>query len=230
IQLENPECRYTDDSVLTMAVAEACLGDKNYAKALKHWSRKYPRAGYGGMFLDWFLGASNAPYNSYGNGSAMRVSSVGWLFKTLDETLDEAKRSAEVTHNHPEGIKGAQSVAGAIFMGRTGKSKEEIREWIKRLFGYDLDRCIQDIRPGYAFDATCQGSVPEAIIAFLESNGFEDALRLAISLGGDTDTIACITGSMAEAFYGGVPESLWAFAKSKLDPDMLAVVERFINR
>jgi ADP-ribosylglycohydrolase len=182
------------------------------------------------MFLDWFIGASDAPYNSYGNGSAMRVSSVGWLFKTLDETLEEAKRSAEVTHNHPEGIKGAQAVAGAIFMGRTGKSKEDIREWIKQRFGYDLDRRIQDIRPGYSFDVSCQGSVPEAITAFLESNGFEDAIRLAISLGGDTDTIACITGSMAEAFYGGVPESLWAFAKSKLDPGMLPVVDQFVQR
>jgi ADP-ribosylglycohydrolase len=230
IPLDNPKCHFTDDTVLTVAVAEACLGDKNYTKALKSWGRKYPRAGYGGRFRKWLADAGDAPYNSFGNGSAMRVSSIGWYFETLDYTLAEAKRSAEATHNHPEGIKGAQSVAGAIFMGRTGKSKDDIREWIKRSFGYDLDRSSKDIRPGYSFDETCQDSVPEAIIAFLESADFEDALRLSISLGGDSDTIACITGSMAEAFYGGVPDRLWEFAKSKLDPDMLAVVERFINR
>ena len=227
IPLDRPKCHFTDDTVLTLAVAEACLGDRDYAKALKHWGRKYPGKGYGGRFSQWLATDGYAPYNSYGNGSAMRVAPIGWLFDTLDETLAEAARSAEATHNHPEGIKGAQAVAAAIFMARTGGSKDNIRQWIKQRFGYDLDRSVQSIRPGYLFNETCQGSVPEAIIAFLESGDFEHAVRLAISLGGDSDTIACITGAITEAFYGGVPDRLWAFAKSKLDPEMLAVADRF---
>lgn len=227
IPLRGAECRFTDDTVLTIAVAEACMDGEDYATAVRKWGRKHPHAGYGGGFKKWLRLEGGAPYNSFGNGSAMRVSPIGWLFPTLDETLAEAKRSAAVTHNHPEGIKGAQAVAAAIFWARTGRPKTAIRERVEEEFGYDLERSVAAIRPAYRFDATCQGSVPEAIIAFLESSDFAHALRLAISLGGDSDTIACIAGGIAEAFYHGVPEELWAFAASRLTPEMLDVAERF---
>lgn len=227
IPLDNPECNFTDDTVLTVAVAEACLGDRDYAKALKTWGRKYHDVGYGPMFRKWLAAPGSAPYGSFGNGSAMRVAPIGWLFETLEETLAEAKRSAEATHDHPEGIKGAQAVAAAIFWARAGKSKKVIRRQIKQRFGYDLDRTVDAIRPGYSFDATCQGSVPEAIIAFLDSHDFEHAIRLAISLGGDSDTIACITGSIAEAFYKTIPDKIVQFAKGKLTDEMNEIIDRF---
>jgi ADP-ribosylglycohydrolase len=160
----------------------------------------------------------------------MRVGPVGWVFDTLDETLAEARRSSEVTHDHPEGIKGAQAVAAAIFLSRSGRSKSEIGDYVKKSFGYDLDRTLSVIRPGYEFDESCQGSVPEAIIAFLESRDFAHAIRLAISIGGDSDTIACITGSIAEAFYGKIPAELVAMANDRLTPEMRALTRVFLER
>ena len=199
---------FTDDTVLTVAIAEAILERGDYATALKLWGRKYPRAGYGGTFYRWMVSDSFEPYNSWGNGSAMRVSPVGFAFASVEEVLAEAERTAAVTHDHPEGIKGAQATALAIFLARSGESKAAIRGEIAGRFAYDLDRTLDEIRPGYRFDVSCQGSVPESILAFLESESFEDAVRKAISLGGDSDTMAAIAGGIAEAFYGGVPDGI----------------------
>jgi len=202
-------CCATDDSILTFATIDVLLNKGDYTKTYHEYGRKYPDpdyGGYGGSFKNWINTDDPKPYNSWGNGSAMWVSPIGWAFQTLEETLDEAQKSAAVTHDHPEGIKGAQSVAAAIFLGRTGKSKEEIKRYLTNNFGYNLERNIRDIREIYDFEVSCQDSVPEAIIAFLESNDFEQAIRLAISIGGDSDTIACITGGIAEAFYGEVPK------------------------
>jgi ADP-ribosylglycohydrolase len=225
IDLLNPYCTYTDDTVLTCAVAEAAFGDGDYAGAILKWARRYPRESYGHNFSKWFLGEDHRPYNSFGNGSAMRVSAVGWAFPTLEETRVQAKRSAECTHNHSEGIKGAEAVASAIFLARTGKTKDEIKNYTEREFGYNLNRTLDEIRPGYQFDESCQGTVPEAITAFLESENFSHAIKCAISIGGDSDTIAAITGGIAEAFYQGktgpeIPEDLVIFAKSKIPPDI----------
>lgn len=230
-------CRFTDDSVMTIAVAEALMranglgviNDEMKTKdmiidSMHKWGHRYPDAGYGGTFYHWLADSDREPYNSWGNGSAMRVSSAGWLFEDIDTTRRIARWSAEVTHNHPEGIKGAESVASAIYMSRKGSSKEEIREYIVNEFGYDLDRTCDEIRPNYRFDVSCQGSVPEAIIAFLEGEDFEDVIRNAVSLGGDTDTIGAIAGSMAEAFYG-VPDYLKGECERRL-PDDLADVLR----
>ncbi len=205
-ELFTPRSTFTDDTVLTVAVADCILHGKDYARTIWEYGNRYPDRGYGGRFPNWLDSKDLKPYNSFGNGSAMRVSPVGFAFDTLEETLAEARRSAEVTHNHPEGIKGAQAVAAAIFLARRGESKGYIREYITDTFGYDLNRTLDEIRPNYTFDETCQGSVPEAIIAFLESNDYEDAIRKAVTLGGDSDTIACITGGIAQAHYGGVPE------------------------
>jgi ADP-ribosylglycohydrolase len=221
---------YTDDTILTLAVAETLLDGTGYEDSLVKWSRRYPHQAWGIRYKSWFRSDDRAPYNSFGNGSAMRVSAVGWAFETLEETEREAERSAEVTHNHPEGIKGARSVAAAIFMARNGSSKSEIREYLERRYGYDLSRRYADIQPGYLFDGTCQGSVPEALIAFLDSTDFEDTIRNAVALGGDADTQACIAGSVAEAFYGGVPVEIWRRCESVLEPEMCALVERFVLR
>ncbi len=218
---------FTDDTVLTVAVADCILNEKDYALTLKHYGLKYPNSGYGVRFFDWLWRKDNAPYNSFGNGSAMRVSPVGFAFSTLDKVLFEAKRSAEVTHNHPEGIKGAQSTAAAIFLARQGQSKQYIKEYIENKFNYDLTRKLDDIRPNYQFDETCQGSVPEAIIAFLESNDYEDAIRKAISLGGDTDTQACIAGGIAQAFYKSIPKTIVEKVYEILDPEQLQIVQEF---
>ncbi len=218
---------YTDDTILTLAVAETVLDDVGYEESLVRWSRRYPHQAWGLRYKEWFLSDERAPYNSFGNGSAMRVSSIGWAFDTLAETLVEAGKSAEVTHSHPEGIKGAQSVAAAIFMARNGSSKEEMREYLGTRFRYDLSRKYADIQPGYAFDETCQGSVPEAIISFLDSVDFEDAIRNAVALGGDADTQACIAGSIAEAFYGGVPDGIWKRCEETLEPEMIPLIRRF---
>jgi ADP-ribosylglycohydrolase len=230
IDLRDPSCAYTDDSVLTCAVAEAAFGDRDYAKAILTWARRYPRASYGYNFRRWFTSENQAPYNSYGNGSAMRVSAVGWAFPTLEETLTQARYSAECTHNHPEGVKGAQATAAAIFLARTGSTKAAIKSYIAKEFGYDLDRALDKIRPAYLFDESCQGTVPEALIAFLESRDFTHAIQCAISIGGDSDTLAAITGSVAEAFYAGkppceMPQALIDFAASKITPDMQAVLD-----
>lgn len=226
---------FTDDSVMTIAVAEALMDtigkpDDEISTALvasmQKWGKRYPDAGYGGMFYHWLHTKHPEPYGSFGNGSAMRVSSAGWLFGTLEETRHMARLAAEVTHNHPEGIKGAEATASAIFMARTGSSKEEIRDYIVGEFGYDLSRTCNEIRPGYHHMETCQQTVPEAITAFLEGADFEDVIRTAVSLGGDCDTLTCIAGGMAEAFYG-VPDELAAECRKRLPDDMLAVLDRF---
>ena len=226
---------YTDDSVMTIAVAQALLDtlgqpDDAISAALvsdmQKWGRRYPDAGYGGMFYTWLRKKNPQPYNSFGNGSAMRVSAAGWLYDTLEETRKVARLTAEVTHNHPEGIKGAEAIASAIFLARTGSSKEEIRDYIVREFQYDLTRTCDEIRPTYHHMETCQDTVPEAITAFLEGTSFEDAIRTAVSLGGDCDTLTCITGGIAEAFYG-VPDDMKQECTRRLPGDMNTVLKRF---
>lgn len=229
------ESQFTDDSVMTIAVADALMNtlgqDDNAVKAelvrsMQRWGAKYPKAGYGGMFYRWLHKKNPEPYGSFGNGSAMRVSAAGWLCDTLEETRHMACLTAEVTHNHPEGIKGAEAAAAAIFMARTGRSKEEIKAYIIREFGYDLSRTCDEIRPTYRHVETCQQTVPEAITAFLEGTDFEDIIRTAVSLGGDCDTLTCIAGGMAEAFYG-IPASFKEECRRRLFPDMLMVCDRF---
>lgn len=230
--LLSEKSHFTDDTVMTLAVARGLIagqGDaqKTFAE-VQHEMRRlgnvYPDAGYGGMFRRWLHAENPNPYGSFGNGSAMRVSAAGWLFDTLDKTLEMAKVTAEVTHNHPEGIKGAQATAAAIFLARTGRSKPEIRQYVEQTFGYDLSRTCDEIRPSYRHVETCQETVPEAIIAFLESVSFEDALRNAVSLGGDSDTLACITGGIAEAFYG-MPQKLRDETLKRLPEDIRKAYE-----
>ena len=227
--------RFTDDSVMTIAVAEALLdsrflGDDSIRaaliKSMRKWGKKYPDAGYGRKFLCWLREKDPKPYGSCGNGSAMRVSAAGWLFDTLEETREKARLTAEVTHDHPEGIKGAEATSGAIFLARTGRSKEEIRDYIVQEFGYDLSRTCDQIRPSYYHNENCQKTVPEAITAFLEGTDFEDVIRTAVSLGGDCDTLTCIAGSIAEAFYG-VPAILKAECRRRLPEDMAYILGRF---
>jgi len=221
---------FTDDTVLTIATADCILSNGKYPEYYKKYFRKYPGRGYGGNFSIWGESDDIDPYNSYGNGSAMRVAPVGYVSNKIGDVLEEAKSCAEATHNHPEGIKGAQAVASCVYLAKEGKKKEEIKEYIINNFGYDLNDSLDNIRPGYSFDVTCQGSVPQAITAFLESDDFEDGLRKAISIGGDSDTIACITGAVAEAFYGGVPEDIKSKVLLKLDEDMLETVSKFYDR
>ena len=222
--------RFTDDTVLTVAIADAILTGRPYREAILDFGRRYPNAGYGRSFLRWLQTDDPQPYNSWGNGSAMRVSPVGFAFSSEEEILKQAEATAEVTHNHPEGIKGAQATALAIFHAKTGTHKEQIREDISEKFGYDLSRTVNDIRPTYSFDVSCQGTVPEAIIAFLDSDSYEDAIRNAVSLGGDSDTLACITGGIAEAFYGGVPDDIRNAALDRLPPNLLEVVMSFCSK
>jgi len=222
--------RFTDDSVLTVALADALMSSRSYESLMREYYHRYPRAGYGGMFRKWAQNPHSGPYNSFGNGSAMRISPVGFAFDTLEEVLEKARSYTEITHNHPEGIKGAQATAAAIFMARKGCTKGDIRQYIESAFGYDLSRTLDEIRPLYHFDVTCQGSVPEAIIAFLESVGYEDAVRNAVSLGGDSDTQACITGGIAQAFYGGVPAHIESGAMERLDEALLSTVRKFMER
>ena len=224
------ETTFTDDTVLTVAVADLILHGGDYTRVFKEYFERYPGRGYGGMFHRWASSAETGPYNSFGNGSAMRVSPVGFAFDSLEEVLANAKMSAEVTHNHPEGIKGAQAVAGAIFLARKGKSREEIKQYIEEQFGYDLWEPLDEIRKYYCFDETCQGSVPPSIIAFLESNDYEDAVRKAVSLGGDSDTMACITGGIAEAFYGGVPRDIQDQVVARLDERLSLVLFEFTEK
>lgn len=220
-------CRFTDDTVLTVALADSILSGKNYTAKLEEYYYRYPRAGYGGNFIKWASGMDHKPYNSWGNGSAMRVSPVGYAYDNLQTVLEKAKESAEVTHNHPEGIKGAQAVASAIFIARTGSNKIDICRYIESQFKYNLNRKLDDIRRYYIFDVSCQGSVPEAIIAFMESDSYESAIRNAISLGGDSDTIACIAGGIAEAYYHGVPPEIAETAISMLPDKLLKVINEF---
>jgi ADP-ribosylglycohydrolase len=222
-----PVARFTDDTVLTVAVAHAILTGESYAASLKRFARRHPHAGYGGTFIKWIWSPEHRPYNSWGNGSAMRVSPVGFAFDTEETVLSEAKQSAEVTHNHPEGIKGAQATALAIFLARQGADKETIRKEIKARFDYDLDRTAARIRPSYRFDVSCQGSVPESIIAFLDSHDYEWAIRNAIALGGDADTMACIAGGIAQAFYRKIPRGIVTAVREKLTEDLLTVIDRF---
>ena len=231
---------YTDDSIMTMAVADWLLKDPKHGMdtletSLLHFAEKYPcpMGGYGGMFNRWlfspdtFEGGKRRPYNSFGNGSAMRVSSVGWMFYTLKETEHVAELSAAITHNHPEGIKGAQATAAAIFMARKGCGKEEIRSYITEKYGYNLNRTCDQIRPVYGWEGSCQGTVPEAIVAFLDSTDFENAIRLAVSLGGDSDTLACITGAIAEAFYKEIPEDIVNTIWSLIPDGFKEIIEQF---
>ena len=235
-EMWNRKVRFTDDTVMTIAVADAILtagkdsGEKEIkeelVKKMQAWGRKYPNSGYGGRLIHWLGSRDPKPYGSYGNGSAMRVSSVGWLYDTIEKTREVARWTAEVTHNHPEGIKGAEATAVAIFMARTGATKDEIKEYIVKEFGYDLSRTCDEIRPGYYHDESCQKTVPEAITAFLEGQDFEDVIRTAVSLGGDCDTLTCIAGGIAEAFYG-VPAEMMEKTLERLGDDMIKVISDF---
>jgi len=218
---------FTDDSVLTVATADAILTDGDYRRAALEFGRRYPNAGYGGFFAGWLQAKDPRPYGSYGNGSAMRVSPVGFAFDSVEEVLREAKRSAEFTHDHPEGIKGAQAAALAVFLARTEWDMDLIRSEVSARFDYDLNRKVEDIRPGYSHDESCQRTVPEAIIAFLDSTSYEDAIRNAISLGGDSDTLACIAGGIAEAYYGPPQHEIRAEVKGILPADLWSVTEQF---
>ncbi|MFC4311205.1 ADP-ribosylglycohydrolase family protein [Steroidobacter flavus] len=227
--LFHPSCEFTDDTVLTIAIASSILTGESYLSSVRKFARRHPDAGYGQTFYQWMRRPEREPqpYNSWGNGSAMRVSPVGFAFSDEDEVLRQARMTAEITHNHPEGIKGAEATALAVFLARTQRDKSLIRDRIIRSFGYDLNRTLDEIRPSYSFDVSCQGTVPEAIIAFLESDSYEDAIRNAISLGGDSDTLACITGGIAEAFYGGVPQPIMNKAEQELTEDLREVVAAF---
>jgi ADP-ribosylglycohydrolase len=226
----NPRCRFTDDSVLTIAVAKAVLEDKDYRKWICSIGRAYPDAGYGGSFIHWLFSNDPKPYNSWGNGSAMRVSPIGYAFDTADDVIREAAGTAAISHNHPEGIKGAQATALAVFLARTTKDKERIRAEVADRFGYDLNRTVDDIRPSYGFDVSCQGTVPEAIVSFLDSTSYEDAVRNAVSLGGDSDTLACITGGIAEAYYGPVPRFAREKVRQVLPAELWQITETFCKK
>lgn len=225
--LFNERSRFTDDTVLTIALADCLLHDKDFTQTFQDYGRRYPKKRYGAKFLTWIFSENPQPYNSFGNGSAMRVSAVGFAYDSLEEVLEIAKQSAAVTHNHPEGIKGAQAVASAIFLARKGNTKQTIKDYITSTFGYNLNFSLDLIRPVYEFDVTCQGSVPEAIVAFLESTDFEDAIRNAISLGGDSDTIACIAGGIAAAFYKEIPIEIIEFVIAKLPDEFIEILNQF---
>ncbi|MGV3720049.1 MAG: ADP-ribosylglycohydrolase family protein [Actinomycetota bacterium] len=227
--LFDPGCRFTDDTVLTVALADTLLSGGDYVDALHEYFHLYPDAGYGGTFYRWARAGCREPYNSWGNGSAMRVSPLAFVHETLAEVLDAAERSAAVTHSHPEGVKGAQAIAAAIFLARKQSSKDEIRVYVRRTFGYGLYVPLEQIRPSYRFDVSCQGSVPVAIMAFLESESYEDAVRKAISVGGDADTLACMAGGIAQAYYGGVPEAIATRTMDFLDERLSAVVLEFCH-
>ncbi|MBQ3411462.1 MAG: ADP-ribosylglycohydrolase family protein [Lachnospiraceae bacterium] len=234
-ELLRPESDFTDDSVMTFAVARALIQSRGGSDeeiketlidSMKDLGQRYPDAGYGGMFYRWVLGNDRRPYNSFGNGSAMRVSSAGWLYETLEETLHAARLSAEVTHNHPEGIKGAQATAAAVFLARTGKSKEEIRDYITEEFGYDLDKTMDDIVSKGHGEEICQVSVPQALVCFLLSDSFIDTIRRSVSIGGDSDTIACIAGGIAEAFYG-IDEEYQKIVYDRIDDTLEEILSLF---
>ena len=214
---------FTDDTVLTIAVADAILNNKPYGTVIKEYANNWPGRGYGGMFSRWYHSENPQPYNSFGNGSAMRVSAIGWAFETLEKTIEEAGKSAECTHNHPEGIKGAEATAAAMYLSRTGHTKKEIKDFVQQRFEYNLDRTLSEIKPGYKFNETCQETVPEAITCFLESENYEDAIRKAIWLGGDSDTLACITGGITETFYGEIPLDWQSHARETLPIELYSV-------
>jgi len=222
--------RFTDDTVLTIAVAHSILFDEDCGVCLKRYARRYSRLPYGGSFRLWVRSRDNKPYGSFGNGSAMRVSPVGFAHDSAGDVLKQAEITAVVTHNHPEGVKGAQATALAVFLARNGENKEDIRREISGRFGYDLARSVESIRPGYRFDVSCQGSVPESIIAFLDSTSFEDAIRKAVSLGGDADTMACIAGGIAQAFYKTIPAGIIRRVRAGLPREMLDIIDLFNQR
>jgi ADP-ribosylglycohydrolase len=224
------KCFFTDDTVLTVALAESILTGGPYASNLRKFYNLYPDAGYGGRFREWAASSYSRPYNSWGNGAAMRISPAGFAYDDLKTVLEKAKEFTEITHNHPEGIKGGQSAAAAIFLARTGKSKDEIREYISGKIGYQLDRHVDEIRPHYRFNESSQETVPQAIRAFIDSTDFEDAIRTAISLGGDSDTLACITGGIAQAFYGGVPKKIGDNVYRILDDRLADITGRFMDK
>lgn len=235
-ELFTKDCSFTDDTICTVAIADAIYRKIDYKDSLLEWCRKYPhpKGSYGVSFERWWRSDNPQPYNSFGNGSAMRVSQIGFYYNSLMKVLEEAEKSAKVTHNHEEGIKGAQSIAGSIFLLRTGYTKNNVKKWLESMFGYDLSHTVSYLREHNKFNETCQVTVPQAIICFLESNGFEDAIRNAVSIGGDSDTIACIAGGLAESFYG-VPDELFDKAYTYLDKDMKRVVKKalrtkFLNR
>lgn len=225
-----PGSRFTDDTVLTIAVASAIREGVDFATAMRRWGRRYPNAGYGGWFRDWLFREHAGPYNSFGNGSAMRVAAVGWAFDDLDIVLRKAAETAAVTHNHPEGIKGAQAVAAAVLLARKGQTKAQIAALMAERFGYDCTIDLGALQRQAKFDVTCQGTVPAATVAFLRSTDFEDAVRNAVSLGGDADTLACIAGAMAEAHYGRVPADIQAEVIRRLDDPLRAEVEAFASQ
>lgn len=232
-ELFTPWTEFTDDSVMTLAVAKWLMEDKTHSlchliNCMQELGRKYPDAGYGGSFELWLGAEEPQPYNSWGNGAGMRVSPVGLYAKTLDEALALAVITASVSHNHPEGIKGAQAIAASVFLCKEGKSKQEIKEYVENTFGYDLNRTIDEIRPGYYFDVSCQGSVPEAIIAFLEGNSFEEVIRLAISIGGDSDTIACMAGAIAACMYS-IPDEITETCDNILTDDLREIKNQFLK-
>ena len=220
------QSRFTDDTVCSIAVADALMNGNDFVGKLKYWCRKYPKAGYGGNFNWWFRQDNPRPYNSWGNGSAMRVSAVGALAKSTEETLALAEKSAIVSHTHPQAIKGAQATALAIYLALNGSSKKEIKAQIENRFGYDLNRKYADIQPRYTFDVSCQGSVPEAIIAFLESYDYESAVRLAVAYGGDADTQAAITGGIAAAYYGKIPDYILKECLNRLPLDIKEIIAK----
>lgn len=226
-ELFSQHSKFTDDTVLTVAIADAILTGRDYAEVMREYGKKYPDSGYGDMFKRWLYSDNPKPYNSFGNGSAMRVSPVGFAFDTVNKVLEEAKKSAEVTHNHPEGIKGAQAVAMAVFLSRNGKDKSYIKDSIEDSFSYNISHTLEDIRPSYDFDETCKGTVPPAIIAFLESKDYEDAIRKAVSIGGDSDTIACITGGIAQAYYKKIPDYIVSESRKRLPQELLKIVDLF---
>ena len=227
--LFSDECFFTDDTVLSCATAIAILDADDYAAVYREFGRAYPRAGYGGMFRQWLADPSIGPYNSFGNGSAMRVSPVGWAFDTDDDVLAAAEASAAVTHSHAEGIKGAQATALAILRARQGVSQEEVVKDIAERFDYDISQSVDDMRGPYTFDVTCQGTVPQALRCYREAESFEDAIRNAISMGGDSDTLAAIAGSIAEATFG-IPECIADQATARLDEPLCAILDRFRDR
>ncbi|MCR5278365.1 MAG: ADP-ribosylglycohydrolase family protein [Lachnospiraceae bacterium] len=233
--LTEEDC-FTDDSVMTVAVADALMAagvnasvdniEKECIKAMKYWGRIYPNAGYGGRFWGWLFGGQEGAYGSYGNGSAMRVSAAGWLYDSVERTREVARATANVTHNHPEGLKGAECTAAVIYLARTGSTKEEIASYVEREFGYDFSETLDDMRRRHEHVESCMDSLPKALRSFFDGTSYEDTVRNAVSLGGDTDTLAAIAGAMAEGFYG-VPQELKDRGDEFLESDMIGVIRRF---
>jgi ADP-ribosylglycohydrolase len=225
-ELFTEDCHFTDDTVCTIAIADALLKGIPFEKSLRFWYEKYPDCGYGPMFHGWVVSGDTQPYGSFGNGSAMRVSPCAWFSDDLLSILDAAQKSAECTHNHPEGIKGAVCVADCIYGGRNGYGKDSIRKVVTEHYSYDIDTTCDSIRRCNPFNATCQITVPQALVCFLESNDFESAIRLAVSIGSDSDTIAAITGSIAEGFYG-IPDEIRQKVNEYLPNEFIKVIEEF---